>query len=494
VPAGKDGNVLAAAVRAEPDEDLPRMAYADWLEENDDPDCANFIRAQVELARRSWDDPERPRLLDLEARCRPAAEARYKHIPRGVSFERGFPRTDLYAPHLAEIAPTLHQAGPVLHIHLSAVKSRTREAAACSALEGLPCLSLESNALTGEGLITVLQSPFLRGLVDLDLKSTSLGPAAVREMAGLRWPRLRKLRVSRNKGRAQLLQALARAPWLGQLTDLDLSGNYIGEDELVALAREGDLGRLEALDLSALYFASTGGASFARFLSHPRLGRLRRLVLGNLSLGTDHLAALASAPSLTDLTDLSLTGCGLDASGVYALASARQLGRLATLDLSMSLRDDDSLRVLAEARGLPALTTLRLGDGYYAVGRATAAGLADLLHGPFVGRLRRLAVSWRQLAGGLVPALLSSPHLSGLVELDLGWCGLAADALRPLAEGAGLPNLRILRLAQNEIDDALALALLRRRPGLHELTLGYNGRLSEGTRAELRERFGAGVA
>jgi uncharacterized protein (TIGR02996 family) len=46
-----DGEALFAAVLREPDEDTPRLVYADWLEENDQAERAEFIRVQVELAR-----------------------------------------------------------------------------------------------------------------------------------------------------------------------------------------------------------------------------------------------------------------------------------------------------------------------------------------------------------------------------------------------------------------------------------------------------------
>lgn len=46
---------LLAAVLADPDDDLPRLAYADWLEEHDQPERAEFIRVQMELASpRPW--------------------------------------------------------------------------------------------------------------------------------------------------------------------------------------------------------------------------------------------------------------------------------------------------------------------------------------------------------------------------------------------------------------------------------------------------------
>lgn len=42
---------LLAAVKAAPADDLPRLVMADWLEEHDQPDWAEFIRAQCELDR-----------------------------------------------------------------------------------------------------------------------------------------------------------------------------------------------------------------------------------------------------------------------------------------------------------------------------------------------------------------------------------------------------------------------------------------------------------
>ena len=44
-------NALLAAVLAAPDDDLPRLVYADWLEENGQPERAEFIRVQCDLAK-----------------------------------------------------------------------------------------------------------------------------------------------------------------------------------------------------------------------------------------------------------------------------------------------------------------------------------------------------------------------------------------------------------------------------------------------------------
>jgi uncharacterized protein (TIGR02996 family) len=47
-----DAPALLAAIRAAPDDDAPRLIYADWLDEHGQPERAEFIRVQCELARR----------------------------------------------------------------------------------------------------------------------------------------------------------------------------------------------------------------------------------------------------------------------------------------------------------------------------------------------------------------------------------------------------------------------------------------------------------
>jgi len=51
---------LVRAVCETPDDDTPRLVYADWLDENDKPERAEFIRKQVELFRM----PSLPRMVE----------------------------------------------------------------------------------------------------------------------------------------------------------------------------------------------------------------------------------------------------------------------------------------------------------------------------------------------------------------------------------------------------------------------------------------------
>jgi uncharacterized protein (TIGR02996 family) len=54
-------------ILAHPEDDTPRLVYADWLEEHDAPERAEFIRLQCQLARLSEGDPGRGRLLDRQS-------------------------------------------------------------------------------------------------------------------------------------------------------------------------------------------------------------------------------------------------------------------------------------------------------------------------------------------------------------------------------------------------------------------------------------------
>ena len=46
-----DAAALLAAIRQAPDDDAPRLVYADWLDEHGQPERAEFIRVQCALAR-----------------------------------------------------------------------------------------------------------------------------------------------------------------------------------------------------------------------------------------------------------------------------------------------------------------------------------------------------------------------------------------------------------------------------------------------------------
>src|SRR5262245_25117887 len=61
-----DARALLKAIQADPDDELPRLALADWLDDNDDPQRAEFVRVQCELARGTADRFRRAHLQERE--------------------------------------------------------------------------------------------------------------------------------------------------------------------------------------------------------------------------------------------------------------------------------------------------------------------------------------------------------------------------------------------------------------------------------------------
>jgi uncharacterized protein (TIGR02996 family) len=53
-----DESFLAAIIES-PDDDSPRLIYADWLEDHGQPDRAEFIRVACTLEKLGEDDPRR---------------------------------------------------------------------------------------------------------------------------------------------------------------------------------------------------------------------------------------------------------------------------------------------------------------------------------------------------------------------------------------------------------------------------------------------------
>src|SRR5262249_24454571 len=83
------------AIIAAPDDDSHRLVFADWLDDHDQPERAELIRAQCALAGMEGDDPRRPELTQREEELLLHHEAEWrKEVPAWVAkyaqFRRGF--------------------------------------------------------------------------------------------------------------------------------------------------------------------------------------------------------------------------------------------------------------------------------------------------------------------------------------------------------------------------------------------------------------------
>jgi hypothetical protein len=160
------------------------------------------------------------------------------------------------------------------------------------------------------------------------------------------------------------------------------------------------------------------GAAIARELARGQLPSLRRLRLSWTVLGGSGVEAIAQASWLSRIEALELERCSLALDGVRALAQT-MMPELQTLDLTDAGVDVDGLRALAGWQSLEHVVSLSL---------------------------RRNALGRNGLS-----ALLASPHLSQLVDLDLGQCGLEAPDVEQLASWARLSRLTRLLLDGNHL-------------------------------------------
>jgi uncharacterized protein (TIGR02996 family) len=140
-----DGSALVRAICEQPDEDTPRLVYADWCDENGQPERAEFIRLQCRIAsgidgtkamirlreqerkalRNRWDDwcpqakPNRPYTFrqDLSYLVR-VLHGDGDHM--GVSFARGFvDRIESGCADFLDHAEAIFRAHPVTAVRLS---------------------------------------------------------------------------------------------------------------------------------------------------------------------------------------------------------------------------------------------------------------------------------------------------------------------------------------------------------------------------------------
>jgi uncharacterized protein (TIGR02996 family) len=124
-----DEDALLAAIAAHPDEDTPRLMYADWLDEHGRPLRAEFIRVQIEVARkeeRSFEvlQSEAPlfRRNDelIEKHGRTFFGPLAAHGIGAVRFYRGFVwRVELRAELFLELAPVLAAVRPLPHVYVT---------------------------------------------------------------------------------------------------------------------------------------------------------------------------------------------------------------------------------------------------------------------------------------------------------------------------------------------------------------------------------------
>jgi len=209
-------------ILADPQDDLPRLRYANWLEGCGNP-LGEFIRMQCHLARRPHLEYER-RSQELLAEYRDDWSMALEDHVGWMSFHRGFvEEISLTDRQLIRNAAHLFQASPVLDVHLQSDGKR---------LDALPDL------------------PHLQHTLFLDISAQHLGDGGVARLAdALMLARVHGLNLGSNFIGDEGLIALSDSLFLGELRELYLNDNPITDDGVRQLVMSPVIDRLELLDV-----------------------------------------------------------------------------------------------------------------------------------------------------------------------------------------------------------------------------------------------------
>jgi uncharacterized protein (TIGR02996 family) len=495
---------LLAAVADAPDDDAPRLVFADWLDDHGQHDRAELIRVQVALARLPADDDRRPALLARERGLLLANENFWAgpaaRVARSYAFRRGFLEEATLADDFdADQAEELLRCPTLRRLR---VEGQRRGRRRWPSLSGLEALDLSGQPLEAAAVAALVEA---------------VGPGRLKE---LRLAGCRFLDLDAARG-------LVGSPLPAGLDVLDLSETGLFHDclrdLLAGLPSPGPF----VLDLDGCDVRDEGVAALA---GASGLCRLERLGLGWCGISNEAVGVLAGAERLATLRRLRLAANGLDEAGALdALLRAPHLAGLSDLDLSVGQlpwdddapTDGDALRPSRlPATAAPGLR-LRLAQSP-AVEVLTEAA-------PHLGRVTRLDLCGCWIDADAFAALFGprGDRLPRLVHLDLSHANvqrwhddapfleaLRAPRLRPLARrltllslaatGLGphgayavarapLSNLRALDLSGNDCGDDAARALAASGLPLTALDLSRTGLTDDGVAALARSRLCRGL-
>jgi uncharacterized protein (TIGR02996 family) len=335
-----DHDALLAAIIADPADDLPRLAMADWLDENGQPDRAQFIRLQLELARLPDDDPNSKALSHRTARLlhRHGLEWTEPFVACGLArleHRRGFVEKAL-----------IENEGLFVDNHA--------RVAGLAPLRDI-CFDWDCDPREQEdepvGLLRLLESPALARITKLDMGDADGMPLleSLLSCPHLTGASTLVANCQTGDGGAEVASLIACSPRLRRLRSLRILAYDTGDEGLHALANARHLAKLEELSLGDAEGGSSAeiGPDGVNSLVRSRyLRRLRSLDLCGNPIGDDGASALASAPHLKALQKLTIAGCGLSEVGLLALANSRRLPALRHLALTVSNLPPDTVDAL----------------------------------------------------------------------------------------------------------------------------------------------------
>lgn len=349
LPAASDFEALVRAVFHNPDDDTPRLIFADWLEENGQADRAALIRYQCEQARYK---PNAKRYAELAKLTTPLVEKFKKAmrpLPDGVriEFRRGFLRVDgrgirdvaalparfaaLFTDGWVErlVATNFyleygHESPLALAKHVGELEAADYPVDADSLL----ALAGTVHSARTAGRLARVKVHKENATEFAQLEAVAAGVA---EIAGPRDRRPRRAFTGVTPGAFAILQRTGR---FDGARELSVHG-ALGDTEAEALA-QADLSKLTELNLGGFTLSATGAGALANC---DQLRNLDRLALAHCTFAEGGFAALAGGTAFAAVERLDLRGCELTDADLEALARSKAFPAVAQIDLF----DNDAL-------------------------------------------------------------------------------------------------------------------------------------------------------
>ncbi len=484
-PPAADATLAALykAVLANPDDDLPRLVYADRLEELGNTARAEFIRLQIHVANtKPWDEGHADALVKSRVLYDRHQEAwgikdltrelmRSKGVTPGVfdPFVRGFPEVTwanvetFSAAHRKALKKFPVRELVLVGGHTAAVSrvsefinevgartvdlSSTWSDVFAALTDGPPLPTVrrlvvtcdlytptanEVRSFAGSFNFPNVEAVSLSGSVDEERMLAFVG--------SVRWPKVRDVYLCGDLT-PQVIHALSHAKWVGRLNSLALEHSPFGDvadqpaAELTPLFRSKQLTNLRSLSLDSFPFPPAVERAFAE----STLGPLDHFDIdGWCDPPVSDFPALLASPALAGVKSLNLPGP--DTSP----AVAEQLGRngeLRQLKWDVWRMTADAWAKLANAQASQSLHRLAIVRG-----GLTPEELRVLLAGPSWPNLAELVVECEWSDGRAVAKLIDHPHFARLTHLNLSGGPHAAHLWKVLAKSKTVGRFHKLRL------------------------------------------------
>jgi uncharacterized protein (TIGR02996 family) len=449
-----DGDALLAAICAHPYDDTPRLAYADWLDEQGGKasrDRAEFIRLQIELHGKD----DNPANTDKQIRVN-ALQSRYYKKWSAPLIGRGGP---LFGKHTF----TNHSRG---FIHRAGGTAKKWVANGDAVMRLAPITNASVDDLTDEYLKQLVASEWAKRLDTMELTSPfDTNEYEYSDEPNAEWPDFARF-------------AAGQFP---NLKYLWFSAGALDERGAAKVALANPMPNLETLQFCETQLTA---GTLGKLFGGKAFKSVRELYFSDCGLMTEELEVLARCKALKGVKELDMPSLALDDAGLTALTSATFWPTLRRLDISDGNLGPAGMRALGR-------TPSTLEELELTTCRITAAGMTEFTSGGGVRGLKELTLRHNPIGAGGFISLTRWPYFGKLEHLDVSNCGIGPTGVKALAACPAAVGLKSLSLYGNLLTETgcTALAYLG---GIEWIQLG--GGVPRTARKLLEKRFGDRVS